>query len=127
MRGGERWDVGNIIAYGRDDPAEVSASCDLSVGCSSGEVPEDWRGGPTTLQEFRLDLHKHARFTLHGRALLVEWVVSHGLRMEAAAHTAGVSGRTAHKWLRRFREEGVEDLQDRYSAPDCCPHATSPE
>ena len=71
MRGGECWDVGNIIACGRDDPAEVSASCDLSVGYSSGEVPEDWRGGPTTLQEFRLDLHKHARLTLHGRALLV--------------------------------------------------------
>lgn len=52
MRGGECWDVGNIIACGRDDPAEVSASCDLSVGYSSGEVPEDWRGGPTTLQEF---------------------------------------------------------------------------
>ena len=39
----------------------------------------------------------------------------------------GVSVRTVHKWLRRFREEGLDGLQNRSSRPLRCPHATSPE
>lgn len=52
-----------------------------------------------------MNLHKHARLTPRGRALLVERVVDHGLRVEEAAHAAGVSVRTAYKWLAwpRFR------------------------
>ena len=35
-----------------------------------------------------------------------------------------VSRQCAHKWWRRFREEGPEGLRDRSSRPHCCPHQT---
>jgi transposase InsO family protein len=35
----------------------------------------------------------------------------------------GISRATAHKWLRRFRDEGVTGLEDRSSAPHRCPRA----
>lgn len=73
-----------------------------------------------------MNLHKHARLTPRGRALLVQRVLDEGLRVEEAAHAAGVSVRTAYKWLRRFREEGERGLWDRSSRPHRCPHATSP-
>lgn len=72
-----------------------------------------------------MNLHKHARLTPRGRALLVERVLEHGLRVEEAAHAVGVSVRTAYKWLRRFREEGAAGLLDRSSRPHRCPHATA--
>ena len=71
-----------------------------------------------------MNLHKHARLTPRGRALLVQRI-GRGLRVEDAAQAAGVSVRTAYKWLRRFREEGEAGLQDRSSRPKRCPHATS--
>jgi len=71
-----------------------------------------------------MNLHKHARLTPRGRALLVQRVIEHGLRVEEAAQASGVSVRTAYKWLKRFREEGVAGLQDRSSRPHHCPHAT---
>lgn len=73
-----------------------------------------------------MNLHKHARLTPRGRALLVERVIKQGLRVEEAAHAAGVSVRTAYKWLRRYREEGLHGLQDRSSQPKCSPRATPP-
>lgn len=73
-----------------------------------------------------MNLHKHARLSPRGRALLVDRILVHGLRVEEAAHAAGVSVRTAYKWLRRFREEGAEGLLDRSSRPQRCPHATAP-
>tara|TARA_Y100001951_G_scaffold3646_1_gene2466 strand:- start:20751 stop:21638 length:888 start_codon:yes stop_codon:yes gene_type:complete len=48
-----------------------------------------------------------------------------GLRVEDAAQAAGVSVRTAYKWLKRFREEGEIGLMDRSSRPHSCPHATA--
>ena len=71
-----------------------------------------------------MNLHKHARLTPRGRALLVSRIVDEGLRVAEAAHAAGVSVRTAYKWLGRFREEGASGLLDRSSRPACCPHAT---
>lgn len=79
---------------------------------------------PTQPQEPRMNLHKHARLTPRGRALLVKRILVHGLRVEEAAHAAGVSVRTAYKWLKRFKTEGAEGLADRSSRPQCCPHAT---
>ncbi|KAF1685417.1 IS481 family transposase [Pseudoxanthomonas broegbernensis] len=73
-----------------------------------------------------MNLHKHARLTPRGRALLVERVIDHGLRVEEAAHAAGVSIRTAYKWLRRFRQEGLDGLHDRSSRPLRSPTATPP-
>ena len=74
-----------------------------------------------------MNLHKHARLTPRGRALLVGRVLRHGLRVEEAAHAAGVSVRTAYKWLKRFKEEGLDGLTDRSSRPRHCPHATPPD
>lgn len=71
-----------------------------------------------------MNLHKHARLTPRGRALLVQRMLT-GLRAEDAAQAAGVSVRTAYKWLRRFREEGEFGLMDRSSRPHSCPHGTS--
>uniref|UniRef100_UPI0012DFC0A0 leucine zipper domain-containing protein n=2 Tax=Zestomonas thermotolerans TaxID=157784 RepID=UPI0012DFC0A0 len=71
-----------------------------------------------------MNLHKHARLTPRGRALLVRRI-EQGLRVEDAAQAAGVSVRTAYKWLRRFRQEGEAGLADRSSRPRHCPHATS--
>ena len=68
-----------------------------------------------------MNLHKHARLTPRGRALLVQRMLT-GLRAEDAAQAAGVSVRTAYKWLRRFREEGESGLMDRSSRPHSCPH-----
>ena len=69
--------------------------------------------------------HKNARLTPHGRALLVSRVVEEGLRPAEAAQAMGVSRRTAYKWLRRYREEGLAGLQNRTSRPQSCPHQTS--
>lgn len=71
-----------------------------------------------------MNLHKHARLSPRGRALLVDRILVHGLRVEEAAHAAGISVRTAYKWLRRFKEEGTAGLMDRSSRPRRCPHAT---
>ena len=69
--------------------------------------------------------HKNARLTIHGRVLLVKRVLELGLRPAEAAQAAGVSLRTVYKWLRRYREEGLEGLATRSSRPGRCPHATS--
>ena len=71
-----------------------------------------------------MNLHKHARLSPRGRALLVDRILVQGLRVEEAAHAAGVSVRTAYKWLKRFHEEGADGLVDRSSRPRNCPHAT---
>jgi transposase InsO family protein len=62
-----------------------------------------------------VNVHKNARLTIAGRKLLVERIGVTGLR--AAAEAAGVSLRTARKWLRRFEQEGLEGLADRSSRP----------
>jgi len=59
--------------------------------------------------------HKNARLTLEGRKLLIERIAVMGLM--PAAEAAGISPRTAHKWRRRFVEQGVAGLQDRSSRP----------
>lgn len=70
-----------------------------------------------------MNTHKGARLTPHSRALLVERM-TRGMRAEEAAQALGVSVRTAYKWLRRFREEGLAGLENRSSRPRACPHAT---
>ena len=47
-----------------------------------------------------------------------------GLRPEEAAQACGVSVRTAYKWLRRFRDEGVR-AQRPFLSSQNCPHALS--
>jgi transposase len=69
--------------------------------------------------------HRRARLTPFGRYLLVTRILQEGWSVSAAAESLGVSRSTAHKWLRRFREEGLEGLEGRSSAPDRRPHALS--
>ena len=68
-----------------------------------------------------MNIHKNARMTVHGRVLLVERVAA-GWRVADAACSAGVSQRTAYKWLSRFRAGGAAALNDRKPTPACCPH-----
>ncbi|MFD0327253.1 IS481 family transposase [Streptacidiphilus monticola] len=50
--------------------------------------------------------HRNARLTVHGRRLLVERVRS-GRPVAHVAAEMGISRATAHKWVRRWREEGA--------------------
>jgi len=69
-------------------------------------------------------LHRNAKTTPKGRALLVSRVVELGWSMAAAASACGVSVRTGYKWLARYRAEGVCGLDDRRSVPRRRPHQT---
>lgn len=74
-----------------------------------------------------MNIHKHARLTPSGRALLVQRVLEEGWQVAAAADAAGVSRRTAHKWLARFKVEGAAGLADRSCRPHRSPAACPPE
>ncbi|MFD0537180.1 IS481 family transposase [Actinomadura luteofluorescens] len=68
--------------------------------------------------------HANARLTLHGRCLLVRRVV---FDRRAVAHVAaelGVSRQCAHRWVRRFRDQGWAGLAERRSGPRACPSRT---
>jgi len=64
-----------------------------------------------------MKMHANARLSLKGRELLVDRVESTGWSLIAAAEAAGISDRTARKWLARHRAEGRDGLVDRSSAP----------
>lgn len=70
--------------------------------------------------------HARAKLTPIGRAALVERVLVGGWPVARAAEAMNVSRATAHKWIRRFREEGPSGLFDRTSRPKRCSHALSP-
>jgi transposase InsO family protein len=71
-----------------------------------------------------MKLHGNARTCPKSRKLLVERVESGARSLAAAAEAAGVSERTAYRWLKRWREEGERGLLDRSSAPHSIPHRT---
>jgi transposase InsO family protein len=71
-----------------------------------------------------MNVHKNARLTPVGRALLARRV-SQGWTAKAAAEAAGVSVRTARKWIDRHRRGGERRHHDRSSAPRRCPRRTS--
>jgi transposase InsO family protein len=62
-------------------------------------------------------LHGNARLSVKGRELLIERIEGAGWSLSAAAESAGVSERTARKWLGRYQAEGSAGLLDRSSAP----------
>jgi transposase len=68
-----------------------------------------------------MKLHGNARTCPNSRGLLVERVVERGWSVTAAAEAAGVSERTVHRWLKRWREEGPAGLLDRSSRPQRSP------
>ena len=71
-----------------------------------------------------MNVHKNARLTPQGRALLIDRVRSQGWRVKDAATAAGISERSAFRWLARHRAGGELALCDRSSAPARCPHRT---
>jgi len=74
-----------------------------------------------------MKLHGNARTCPKSRRLLVERLESKTWSLTAAAEAAGVSERTAYRWLKRWREEGDAGLLDRSSAPKSIPHRTPPD
>jgi len=62
-----------------------------------------------------MNSHKNARTTYEGRKLLIARIAQIGLI--PAAEAAGISVRTARKWLERFEGEGEAGLWDRRSRP----------
>ena len=74
-----------------------------------------------------MKLHGNARLSVKGRELLVERIEVAGWSLSAAAEAAGISERTARKWLARYRAEGPDGLRDRSSAPKRMPRRTPAE
>src|SRR4051794_25073666 len=73
-----------------------------------------------------MKLHANARTCPNSRRLLVARVEG-GWSVMEAAEAAGITDRTARRWLARWRAEGAAGLLDRSSAPRRIPHKTSPE
>jgi transposase InsO family protein len=66
--------------------------------------------------EDRMNVHKNARLTPHGRERIVQRVLS-GQTPKAVGEAAGVCPRTVRKWVDRYRREGLSGLSDRSSRP----------
>ena len=69
-------------------------------------------------------LHPNARTCPHSRLLIATRVLESGWSLARAAEAAGVSERTARKWVRRYREHGQGGLVDRSSAPELVANRT---
>ena len=67
--------------------------------------------------------HRDARFTVHGRQLLVDRVLS-GRPVAHVAKEVGVSRQCAHRRVARYAAEGEAGLQDRSSRPQRSPRQT---
>ena len=74
-----------------------------------------------------MDYHHHARLTVHGREALARSVVEGRLGLCEAAAEHRLSRQSAAKWVRRYREQGVDGLKDRSSRPRRLRQPTSPE
>jgi transposase InsO family protein len=71
-----------------------------------------------------MNVHKNARLTPLGRAVMISRIEDEGWSLARAAEAAGLSKRTASKWLGRQRSGGERRLHDRSSAPLRCPRRT---
>jgi transposase InsO family protein len=71
-----------------------------------------------------MKLHANARTCPNSRRLLIKRIVDGRWSVTAAAEAAGVSERTAYRWLARWRSDGDAGLFDRSSAPKRIPHKT---
>jgi transposase InsO family protein len=72
-------------------------------------------------------VHRRAKLTVFGRRLLVERIEVEGWPIAHAAAMTGVSRQTATKWVRRYRAEGPDGLEDRRSRPRRSPRSLAPE
>lgn len=68
--------------------------------------------------------HANARLNFRGRCLLVQRVRGDGRPVAHVAKELGVSRQCAHRWVRRFDEEGWDGLHDRSSRPHSHPTRT---
>jgi len=71
-----------------------------------------------------MNLHSSAKTCPFSRGVLVRRVRRFGWTVEQAALAAGISIRTAYKWLARFRKEGRPGLMDRSCRPLRSPSRT---
>ena len=71
-----------------------------------------------------MKLHGNAKLTPVQRRLLVARVLEERWTYEDVAEAAGVSERTAYRWVRRWRD-GDHELADRSSAPKRVPRRTA--
>jgi transposase InsO family protein len=71
--------------------------------------------------------HANARLTFHGRCLLIERVLVERRPVSHVAKEMGISRQAAHRWVARFRAEGLPGLQDRSSRPHRMPRRTPEE
>lgn len=69
-------------------------------------------------------MHRNAPLTPEGRLRLCRRIED-GWSIAAAAESMNIARQTAHKWWRRYQDEGVTGLEDRSSRPWSCPHQTS--
>ncbi|MBO9531385.1 MAG: helix-turn-helix domain-containing protein, partial [Solirubrobacteraceae bacterium] len=74
-----------------------------------------------------MNLHANAALSLNARRRLVAAVVKADRSVTQAASAAGVSERTARKWVARYRAEGDAGLRDRSSAPKHVANRTDPQ
>jgi transposase InsO family protein len=70
-------------------------------------------------------LHPNAKTTPYARQLLIERIRRLCWSIDDAAQAAGISKRTAYRWLARERREGPSGLRDRSSRAHRIPHRTS--
>jgi len=73
-----------------------------------------------------MNCHANARLSPIGRQLLIQRIEIDGWPVLRAAEAAGISERTARKWLARWRAEGPGGLVDRSSAPRSHPNRIGP-
>lgn len=73
-----------------------------------------------------MNIHKNAPLTPKGREVMVRAVMDGGLTQAAAARQFNTSPKTVGKWVKRFKEGGVDGLRDRSSRPHSSPSQTPP-
>ena len=74
-----------------------------------------------------MDYHHNARLTVRSREQLAKKVLAGELSLNSAAAEFKLSRQSAAKWVRRFRQGGLEALRDQPSRPHHSPRITSTE
>jgi DNA-binding CsgD family transcriptional regulator/transposase-like protein len=108
-----------------DNDVHSAIHCDLaakvqevvySVQLGKGDV-----GTSSDSREDRMGTHQNAPLGPKGREQMVRAVLEHGMTQGAAARQFNTTQKTVHKWVTRFRAEGVNGLRDRSSGPHSSP------
>ena len=74
-----------------------------------------------------MDYHHHARLTVPSRERLAQKVLEGRLSLREAGAECGLSRQSVGKWVRRYREQGRDGLEDRSSRPRRLRKPTPPE